>query len=286
MPTGNILVAASAVAGKVTVDEFTSTGAAATNFGRRGIAAPVQGSGWNFVDIGVQPNGDIILDFSDSQTSSLKLIRLSPNGHADRTFGNRGIITAFAGLGYDYAMSPLVESDGELVVGTDEGTQLQLARFSVNGQPDEAFGRSGIADSSIDPVDDPTAALISLSEEPTGQIDVIFESALAMYHFDRASFDPNGNSLGQIASSVATADAPQDIILPTGDGGFIASVVEDSDTAVALIRYRADGTQDVTFDTTDLAGQSTLIDATSLAFDASGNILIASPSSIGRVMGG
>ncbi|MBS1745722.1 MAG: T9SS type A sorting domain-containing protein [Bacteroidetes bacterium] len=65
-------------------------------------------------------------------------------GTLDTTFGEEGKVLSTTLLGLPYAaQSIIVEKDGDILVGSGEGTAFLLKQFLNNGYPDSAFGNAG-----------------------------------------------------------------------------------------------------------------------------------------------
>ncbi len=71
------------------------------------------------------------------------LLRLTPAGHADNTFGNGSGLATLGFAGADYGDSLLLGPNDRLIVGGNAGRLTALVSFTANGQLDNSFGTGG-----------------------------------------------------------------------------------------------------------------------------------------------
>jgi uncharacterized delta-60 repeat protein len=135
------------VAGRLTSDGQVDSG-----FGSGGLFEPSFGSASNSIAAGViaQADGDLIFTaFTDGGSPQIAVIRSTPSGQLDNSFGSGGIV-------YLSAVAPipvlgLVQtSDGGYAVASavqPASSQLQasVTRLTSNGQIDTGFGTGGTA---------------------------------------------------------------------------------------------------------------------------------------------
>jgi uncharacterized delta-60 repeat protein len=100
----------------------------------------------------LQRDGKIVLAGDATRTSTgFALVRFTPSGQTDPTFGGDGIVTT--GIGdYASATGVLVQPDGRIVATgwTDmSGARFALARYSRDGRLDAGFGTGGIVTTAI-----------------------------------------------------------------------------------------------------------------------------------------
>lgn len=138
------------------VARLTTAGALDATFGSGGVAnfgISTSGSRDDLgTDVTVQPDGNIVVGGRVAGTSGFfdfLLLRLTPAGALDTTFGNIGVVTArFTGSTGDNAGRKLaLQTDGKIVlVGAVLAggiNQCGVARFNANGTVDATFGTSG-----------------------------------------------------------------------------------------------------------------------------------------------
>src|SRR5262249_12517956 len=112
--------------------------------------------------------------FSVSAPSRFALIRLTPDGVLDPTFGGSGVIEPVLGQLID-VVAPALQPDGKLLVGGDtpfgvsdpDGTDVLVMRFDTDGTLDPDFGAGGVA--TIDFAGGRDDA-VSLALQPDGRI--------------------------------------------------------------------------------------------------------------------
>jgi uncharacterized delta-60 repeat protein len=102
--------------------------------------------------VALDANGNIVLaGFGESNDTSILLLRYTPNGTLDASFGTGGVVTTSID-GYDWteANALLIQSDGRIVVAgdaqTSDGTQdvFLLARY-LSSEPQIGAFRAGSA---------------------------------------------------------------------------------------------------------------------------------------------
>jgi uncharacterized delta-60 repeat protein len=161
-PNGKIVVAGGAFPlftflGNFKVVRYNPNGSLDRSFGNNGIVTttfPVGGSYANAVAL--QPDGKIIaagtdfvnFDPGEPSNTDFGVARYNPDGTADATFGNGGLVTTdFVGA-EDDAFSVLIQPDGRIVaVGSanNGATYYDFAavRYLSNGAIDTTFGVAG-----------------------------------------------------------------------------------------------------------------------------------------------
>jgi uncharacterized delta-60 repeat protein len=92
--------------------------------------------------VGVAPGGDVLV--AGGSGSDVALARYDAAGRLDATFGERGTVVTDLGGGDDVAAALVVQRDGRIVVAGQQGPDLMLARYSVDGRLDASFGREGV----------------------------------------------------------------------------------------------------------------------------------------------
>lgn len=120
------------------IASFSGNGELDTSFGQAGFVAEYP------ADIGRVAGADaLVIDVADRITASIdqRLVRFTPAGAIDRTFGADGVVP------FDFLLSELITSaDGAvLAVGNRNGGGGVLVRWSADGSPDQSFGDGGTA---------------------------------------------------------------------------------------------------------------------------------------------
>jgi len=85
------------------------------------------------------------------------LVKYNNDGTVDTSWGINGIITTSIGLGNDYAIGLILQSDKKLIVSGSSSDAINgtkgnftLARYNIDGSMDNTFGSDGIVVSNID----------------------------------------------------------------------------------------------------------------------------------------
>jgi uncharacterized delta-60 repeat protein len=136
------------------VTRYTTAGALDVAFGSGGTAtAPMTGGGGPIVGMATQSTGAIVVAVAmgGSPNDDFFLVRYTPTGQLDPTFGEGGVArTDFFGA-RDYAMGLSVLPDDTLLVAgtvnepTDASSVVDfgIAQYTANGQPDTRFAPGG-----------------------------------------------------------------------------------------------------------------------------------------------
>jgi uncharacterized delta-60 repeat protein len=211
------------------------------SFGREGFAVvDVDGTLDGGQGVAIQPDGKIVLVgyAAEGKIPQYALLRVHPDGSADRTFARRGVRTldVSGGAGYGVAIQP----DGKiLVVGgavVGGNTYQGLARFMSDGRVYRSFGNEGIVVN--------TAGLpgYELAIQADGKVLSIAPDMLARYEPD-GSLDPSFGAGGVVVP------IPDAIDLALLDNGMILVAGTDvfPDPSVVVARYTASGELDPTF---------------------------------------
>ena len=197
-----------------------------------------------------------------SAITSLNVIcvtQFSPDGSTNKAFGNSGLVTVSpsGSWGRDSVEAITVQTDEKLVVAAlcpqADGPRLCLLRFLKNGQPDVAFGQSGVSTtilgttvlsvtfSSVQIQSDGKLRVAGNCQRLTGVASFCVFRYAANGDTDK-TFGANG-VLHTDIGGYGDAKAPQMTTLE--DGRFILSGICDRGFCVA--RYDSDGRRDVTF---------------------------------------
>jgi len=156
-PDGRILVAGYArdLASHTYLLDFfaarlTDTGKLDPTFGEHGQWIMDLGGDDGASNISLQPDGRIVLaGIANGQAADLTLVRLTPEGELDSSFGETGIVhTDFTAGADDSVYDSLIQADGKiLIVGATNSfgshRDVALARYDANGNLDSTFGTEG-----------------------------------------------------------------------------------------------------------------------------------------------
>ena len=224
------------------------------------------------------------------------LIRLTPTGSLDPTFGTNGIVDVTLPDGGG-STSPLwvrglaIDAEGRIVVvggggGPDYPTGLEVFRLTPNGQLDSSFGRGGVVGSFL-----PTIAA-GVSLDAAGQIVVAGSGSSIVYPQPSViRLNPDGSIDPALSGG---ASPPSGSPLSSTTGTFTTAVATDSAGDIYLggstdgqgyvIKLTAAGVVDTTFGTDGvytsplLGPQSTGAYIGSLAVLPNGEVIAAQQS--------
>lgn len=207
--------------------------------------------------IAIQSDGKIVV--AGDQQNNLILLRYRPNGTLDSTFGGGdGIVVANLSGPDEQATDMAIQPDGKIIIiGTSDEAKLIMARYNPNGTLDTTFATNGKYAKSVLPGGFTLSGGIALL--PSGKFIVcgsFFDDARNQYDFFIARFNANGKidktfggGDGIVLTDFADEwDFGRDIVRQS-DGKLV--VVGGANvgafTALAVVRYNANGTLDTTF---------------------------------------
>lgn len=101
--------------------------------------------------------------------SHLQLIRYSPDGSVDPTFGNAGAVVTPGTSGGDGIYSLLIRSSGKILVGGSKDAKFVLIQYNSNGSLDSTFGTNGIVSTPVS-ITGALSSVSSLVIRPDGKI--------------------------------------------------------------------------------------------------------------------
>lgn len=189
-PDGKLVAVGSVLPGGLSVTtlvvaRFLSDGKPDKTFGDKGrifiASASGDAAGYSLL---LQDDGRIVVTGSteDGSTLSSLLVRLSPSGQLDSSFGNGGGTLTSMSPYADETYKVIEQMDGKLLAvgyastslnGVVENRDLAVARYTADGQPDTGFGTGGVSVIGVDPLavtnmghDEATDAL----QLPNGQL--------------------------------------------------------------------------------------------------------------------
>jgi uncharacterized delta-60 repeat protein len=239
--------------------------------GTFGTGGAVTISGAVYINaVAVEPNGNVLVAYQNTDTTGNYVIELNANGTVDTSFGSSGIATV---AGRSTVFSLFIRADGEILVGgqaTDGDMTLTL--LTAAGSADTSFGSTagtttvtGSGGAGLFPAQilvesdgDVLVALASFAEEyvqvyqfsPAGTLDTSFGSSgkaspglldEVSGEVNIMSLEGNGDILVAGISTVTTYEGPFDYV--TTD-------------YVAVARLLPDGDADTTFGTSRIASST------------------------------
>ena len=258
-PDGRIVVGGHD-AGDFAIVRYTSEGVLDPSFSSDGVEHVDFGESSDYLGaMALDASGRIVAAgyTSAGANADFALVRLTPSGQLDSTFGSSGKVQTDLGRS-DRALALALQPDGAIVVGgyvVSSGYDLALARYLSNGVLDPSFGRRGYEVYSFG-YDHELAYDLAIQPDGKivaggyGRIDNPLNLSFLLMRVDRdglldPSFGEGGVvfGLGDIEESYAHA------LVVLSDGRiFAAGWADDAIDAIAAARYLPDGTLDPSFD--------------------------------------
>lgn len=168
------IVVAGVAGGAFGVARFLPTGRPDPGFGGDGmVQTDVRACCWDVAfDVAVQPDGRIIaagasVPVAGGRGGDVAMVRYTPRGELDRSFGDEGIVITDIDAGPDAAFALALQADGRPVLAGLSGGRLAVLRYSRGGRPDPSFGSGGAALVDVGPLVDLGSSLVL---RPDGRI--------------------------------------------------------------------------------------------------------------------
>jgi uncharacterized delta-60 repeat protein len=233
-------------------------------------------------DIAVQPDGKIVA--VGSVEDEFLLIRFSPDGSPDETFGNSGIVLSNFFMGpwpnYEEANAVVLQSDGKILVAgyvwvllsPTDMDRWTLARYNPDGSLDMSFGQGGVVGTFLKPYAydlalQPDGKILVTGGSKDGYAPPTGEDFTLLRYLPDGSLDSTFGTEGMVFTDFGTETfgwsrnetAKSVALQPDGRIVVAGQVVEfleppDGDPINAipnnnfgLVRYNPDGSLDYTF---------------------------------------
>lgn len=228
-----------------------SAGGLDPSFGSGGIVTTAAGRA---NATAVQSDGKILVagQAYSRNDSALAVVRYTPSGTLDPTFGSGGIVTT-KGLGSAYSMAVYPDAgtsnDGKIVVAGGQ-SDFTLARYNRNGSLDTSFGRRGTMTTDFGFTEYGTDVVI----QPDGKTLVVGQSSfsqgflLARYNAN-GTLDTSFGSGGKVVSTLGGNPGAEGVALQA-DGRIVVagfSNASGSGPRFTVARYGTNGSLDLTF---------------------------------------
>jgi uncharacterized delta-60 repeat protein len=254
------------------VTRYNTDGTLDRTFGNGGsVLTPVGHNNAYLYAIAIQPNGDIVvagqlLGAYNSKTgdydSSFALVRYTPTGGLDTTFGSRGILTTNTSAGRNEGINALaLQANGDIVAAgwanTSTGKLMDVARYTPSGALDTTFGNGGIVF-----VNSFTGIAAAVAVQPTdGKIVLAGRKYASTAPYDiealirlnpSGALDTTFGSGGVVLASLGADQSYATSLLIQPDGKLVTSGYSADTLALGnlvLARFSPDGSLDATFGT-------------------------------------
>ena len=200
--------------------------------------------------VAIQADGKIVL--AGTNGAHVVVLRFSPDGGTDSTFGTGGIVRT---TDADVAYSVAIQGDGKIVVAgykdTGGAKDLAVLRYNSNGDLDTSFDTDGIVTTDLGATDELAKGVVIQADgkivvagyTDNGQDD---DFAVVRYNTD-GSLDTSFDSDGIVTTDFdATFDQANDIALSQIEQKIV--VAGTSRSHFAMVRYNTDGSLDTSFD--------------------------------------
>lgn len=253
------------------VARYNADGTLDSTFGANGkVTTDFPGLAAVASSVVIQPDGKIVVAGGAfplfTFLGDFKVVRYNSDGSLDISFGNGGIVTTTFPQG-SYAFALALQPDGKIVAaGThfvdfssadSSNTDFALARYNVDGTPDDAFGNNGVVTTDFDGFNDDVFAILI---QPDGKLVAVgsAKNPATFYDFAAARYMPNGGIDasfgvgGRVRTDFGSAgfDQARSAALQP-DGKIVAAGTTISPDGLvqlfALARYKANGRLDKTF---------------------------------------
>ena len=255
----------------ISVLRFNPNGTPDMSFGSGGVSYVLFAyNGQYSRDVGnalaVQPDGQIVVAGSDiapgSSDQNFALIRLTPTGTLDSTFGTGGKLTTSFGSSAEEATGMALQADGKIVAAgysfLSGRNVVALARYNPDGTLDTTFGSGG---QRTTPIGAFSAKATATTVQADNKIVVAgFASNGSDDDFALARYNPDGTldstfgTAGTTTTAIGTSDDHANAMLIATDGTILAAgSTQTTDctnspyTTFALARYQPAGSLDSSF---------------------------------------
>ena len=202
----------------------------------------------------IQADGKIVAagDAQDSSNLTFAVVRYSPDGSLDTSFGTGGkVLTDFGSQTQISAMA--IQPDGKILVAGGFGPGFQLARYETNGALDATFGNGGTV---VTPLNGEASALLLQSD---GNIVVAGDRLNSDYTSDFAvlRYTTNGmldttfGGTGEVFTHITGSDHATAVALQLGylenPAKIVVAGLVDYPLDFAIVRYNLNGSLDTSF---------------------------------------
>lgn len=252
-PDGKIVVTGSQD-GSLMVMRYLSNGAIDTTFGTGGQAVFTRAGVYvKYTAVMIQPDGTIVVAVANITNSSIYiLVRLTPWGALDTTFGSSGWVTADFGHS-DYlligAEAVISQPDGKIIAcGDSSDVNFSVARFNHDGSLDTTFDGDGKKTINMGGVNDCS----DLALQDDGKIILAGTNGTINNDFAVARLNPDGSldssfdGDGKLSTGFGSWEEYGRAVAVGRDGKIVVAGYSSDGALVA--RYLPNGALDSSFD--------------------------------------
>lgn len=271
---------------------YNADGSLDEGFGNGGIFIWDFSEGEDLIEsIIIQPDGKIVVGgYVENATDlDLALMRFTPDGSLDNTFGEAGIVIEPIGPGNDVITEIGLQPDGKIVAGgyTVVGIHedFLLTRFEEDGSPDPTLGNGGVVITSVTHGNNNVASL-ALQEDghilANGGFHIGSKSFLSLVRFtsngaEDMAFGVDGRVIMDVFPENFYA-YPTSMLLQTDGKLLFAGFGNDLNSSGSyLVRSTKDGTLDTSFGVNGVLLDTNEFYVPSLALQPDGKILMGGP---------
>lgn len=211
--------------------------------------------------VAIQDDGKIVVagNHYDGSYNGFGVVRYNTNGSLDTTFNLTGKVITSIGSFTDNCNSLEIQSDGKIVVAGESHNGVDydfaVARYNTDGSLDSTFNSDGIAITDIESRDDRYA---SVKIQNDGKIvvagtsgDSVGENFAVVRYNINGDLDSTFGGDGKVITSFGIfSDIARAVSIQT-DGKIVVAgdSFNGTDRDFAVVRYRSDGSLDISFDT-------------------------------------
>ncbi|MFZ1687416.1 MAG: hypothetical protein WAU70_08350 [Flavobacteriales bacterium] len=197
-------------------------------------------------DLKLNADGSILvagMTVTATYNYSALLMKFTPDGEVDITFGNAGAVEEDLD-DYDYAANLEVQADGKIIMagtsgdGPPNGFDLAVWKYMADGTPDNSFGTNGLA---VHVIPDYYTMIYGMAVQADGKILIGGQArtTINQNYFFTARLE------NEVISGIASMPSPTDAVVfpnPTSSGSLVTVHMEGPIQAAERIDlYTADG---------------------------------------------
>lgn len=234
------------------IARYSADGVLDPSFGDRGVVRFSRENAWPS-DVAVHDDGSVVAagTVGSESGSDYLLVRLTPSGRLDPSFGSGGVAQIDVGGEEDEGEALLIQPDGRIVLGGCTGEAFTLLRLMPDGSRDATFGSDGVSITHHPDLRGTVRALVPGPNDgfiAAGTVDYYAAGAIARFTADGGldpSFGAGGAAtLHPLARSIRFSGAAVD-----ARGGIVATgqMVVDHVNVFGVLRVEANGAVDSTF---------------------------------------